>query len=77
MVRQEVVEATLERNPNAFRPKIANSPRVSIDGKVLYCGQVLEKKKKTMVSEARSGVYCESTESQVVPRGLEAKDDLV
>ncbi|KAG6551091.1 hypothetical protein Mapa_007326 [Marchantia paleacea] len=25
-VRQEAVEATLERNPNAFRPKIASSP---------------------------------------------------
>lgn len=26
--RQEAVEATLERNPNAFRPKIAPSPDV-------------------------------------------------
>lgn len=34
MVRQEAVEATLERNPNAFRPKIANSPGISHDGKV-------------------------------------------
>lgn len=25
-VRQEAVEATLERNPNAFRPKIFSSP---------------------------------------------------
>lgn len=25
-MRQEAVEATLERNPNAFRPKIAPSP---------------------------------------------------
>eukprot|EP00249_Psilotum_nudum_P032640 c48442_g1_i1 orf=200-922(+) len=25
-IRQEAVEATLERNPNAFRPKIASSP---------------------------------------------------
>lgn len=33
VVRQEAVEATLERNPNAFRPKIANSPRISKDGK--------------------------------------------
>lgn len=27
-VRQEAVEATLERNPNAFRPKIFSSPGV-------------------------------------------------
>ncbi|KAG0553744.1 hypothetical protein M758_12G036500 [Ceratodon purpureus] len=33
VVRQEAVEATLERNPNAFRPKIANSPGISHDGK--------------------------------------------
>lgn len=33
VVRQEAVEATLERNPNAFRPKIANSPRIPHDGK--------------------------------------------
>ncbi|XP_024357760.2 protein tesmin/TSO1-like CXC 5 [Physcomitrium patens] len=33
VVRQEAVEATLERNPNAFRPKIANSPRILHDGK--------------------------------------------
>lgn len=35
VVRQEAVEATLERNPNAFRPKIANSPRIPHDGKVV------------------------------------------
>lgn len=27
-VRQEAVEATLERNPNAFRPKIFSSPSI-------------------------------------------------
>lgn len=27
-VRQEAVEATLERNPNAFRPKIFSSPGI-------------------------------------------------
>lgn len=29
-VRQEAVEATLERNPNAFRPKIASNPSNSV-----------------------------------------------
>ena len=30
-VRQEAVEATLERNPNAFRPKIAPSPGGTVE----------------------------------------------
>lgn len=28
-IRKEAVEATLERNPHAFRPKIASSPSLS------------------------------------------------
>lgn len=32
--RQEAVGATLERNPNAFRPKIASSPHGSQDARV-------------------------------------------
>ncbi|CAN6441635.1 unnamed protein product [Victoria cruziana] len=32
-VRHEAVEATLERNPNAFRPKIASSPVASRDNR--------------------------------------------
>lgn len=32
--RQEAVGATLERNPNAFRPKIARSPHGSQDARV-------------------------------------------
>lgn len=32
--RQEAVVATLERNPNAFKPKIASSPHGSRVGKV-------------------------------------------
>ncbi|XP_010915853.1 protein tesmin/TSO1-like CXC 5 [Elaeis guineensis] len=31
--RQEAVEATLERNPNAFRPKIDNSPHANRDNR--------------------------------------------
>ncbi|KAG1330366.1 putative protein tesmin/TSO1-like CXC 5 [Cocos nucifera] len=31
--RQEAVEATLERNPNAFRPKIDNSPHANRDSR--------------------------------------------
>lgn len=34
--RREAVEATLERNPNAFRPKIASSPHGVRDKRV--CG---------------------------------------
>ncbi|KAL0410644.1 UNVERIFIED_CONTAM: protein tesmin/TSO1-like CXC 5 [Sesamum latifolium] len=33
--RREAVEATLERNPNAFRPKIASSPHAARDNRVL------------------------------------------
>jgi hypothetical protein len=32
--RREAVEATLERNPNAFRPKIASSPHGTRDNRV-------------------------------------------
>lgn len=32
--RQEAVESTLERNPNAFRPKIASSPHGTRDIRV-------------------------------------------
>lgn len=32
--RREAVEATLERNPNAFRPKIASSPHGTRDSRV-------------------------------------------
>ena len=32
--RREAVEATLERNPNAFRPKIASSPHGMRDNRV-------------------------------------------
>lgn len=34
--RREAVEATLERNPNAFRPKIASSPHGARDSRVLF-----------------------------------------
>ncbi|KAI3801927.1 hypothetical protein L1987_30045 [Smallanthus sonchifolius] len=42
--RREAVEATLERNPNAFRPKIASSPHANRDnreeaGEVLVLGK--------------------------------------
>ncbi|KAL6496568.1 hypothetical protein OROGR_029826 [Orobanche gracilis] len=42
--RREAVEATLERNPNAFRPKIASSPHGALDireeaGEVLVSGK--------------------------------------
>lgn len=34
VARQEAVGITLERNPNAFRPKIASSPQKPRDSKV-------------------------------------------
>jgi len=41
-VRQEAVEATLERNPNAFRPKIFSSPGIR-DLRVGYPAQSIWK----------------------------------
>lgn len=34
--RREAIESTLERNPNAFRPKIASSPHDARDNRVYY-----------------------------------------
>ncbi|KAI4377391.1 hypothetical protein MLD38_015025 [Melastoma candidum] len=41
-VRKEAVDATLERNPNAFRPKIASSPRGTKDRRGLLQDDVGE-----------------------------------
>lgn len=40
--RREAVEATLERNPNAFRPKIASSPHGARDSRV--CGSAVQER---------------------------------
>lgn len=40
--RREAVEATLERNPNAFRPKIASSPHGVRDHRVCLIMQYFE-----------------------------------
>lgn len=37
--RREAVEVTLERNPNAFRPKIASSPHGARDSRVCIYAQ--------------------------------------
>lgn len=37
--RREAIESTLERNPNAFRPKIASSPHGGPDNRV--CGLLM------------------------------------
>lgn len=37
--RREAVEVTLERNPNAFRPKIASSPHGARDSRVCIFAQ--------------------------------------
>ncbi|KAA8525282.1 hypothetical protein F0562_007137 [Nyssa sinensis] len=52
--RQEAVGATLERNPNAFRPKIANSPHGSRDGRE-QAGEV------TMVGKHNKGCNCKKS----------------
>uniref|UniRef100_A0A5B7A2I4 CRC domain-containing protein n=1 Tax=Davidia involucrata TaxID=16924 RepID=A0A5B7A2I4_DAVIN len=52
--RQEAVGATLERNPNAFRPKIANSPHGSQDGRE-QAGEV------TVVGKHNKGCNCKKS----------------
>ncbi|XP_057958202.1 protein tesmin/TSO1-like CXC 5 isoform X2 [Malania oleifera] len=52
--RQEAVGATLERNPNAFRPKIANSPHGSQDGKE-------EAREVSMLGRHNKGCNCKKS----------------
>ncbi|CAK9136396.1 unnamed protein product [Ilex paraguariensis] len=52
--RQEAVRATLERNPNAFRPKIANSPHGANVGRE-DTGEV------TMVGKHNKGCNCKKS----------------
>ena len=40
--RREAVEATLERNPNAFRPKIASSPHGTRNRRVCVTVKLFE-----------------------------------
>ncbi|KAH9762368.1 protein tesmin/TSO1-like CXC 5 [Citrus sinensis] len=52
--RREAVEATLERNPNAFRPKIASSPHGTRDNKE-ETGEVL------MLGKHNKGCHCKKS----------------
>lgn len=52
--RREAVEATLERNPNAFRPKIASSPHGTRDNRE-ETGEVL------MLGKHNKGCHCKKS----------------
>ncbi|XP_057494148.1 protein tesmin/TSO1-like CXC 5 [Actinidia eriantha] len=52
--RREAVEATLERNPNAFRPKIANSPHGSRDNKE-------EVREALLLGKHNKGCHCKKS----------------
>ncbi|XP_004503448.1 protein tesmin/TSO1-like CXC 5 [Cicer arietinum] len=52
--RREAVEATLERNPNAFRPKIASSPHGTRDSKE-EAGEVL------ILGKHNKGCHCKKS----------------
>ncbi|KAF7813850.1 protein tesmin/TSO1-like CXC 5 isoform X1 [Senna tora] len=52
--RREAVEATLERNPNAFRPKIASSPHATRDSRE-EAGEVL------LLGKHNKGCHCKKS----------------
>ncbi|XP_077209823.1 tesmin/TSO1-like CXC domain-containing protein [Tasmannia lanceolata] len=51
--RHEAVEATLERNPNAFRPKIASSPHAARDSR--------EEARELLVVKHNKGCHCKKS----------------
>ncbi|KAK1268900.1 Protein tesmin/TSO1-like CXC 5 [Acorus gramineus] len=53
-VRREAVEATLERNPNAFRPKIASSPHAVRDNRE-------EAGEQTLLGKHNKGCHCKKS----------------
>ncbi|KAG0462676.1 hypothetical protein HPP92_021152 [Vanilla planifolia] len=53
-IRYEAVEVTLERNPNAFRPKIGNSPHATRDVRE-------EKNELALVGKHNKGCHCKKS----------------